>query len=165
MQQYLMGLFALALCCAVVEMLSPDGEGGGIARHIKLMSALCLLCVLLSPLVAWLRGGESLPDHLRDFWDGLTQDAEDTDRELLDRWEQESERLDITLAEQTVAEMLEARFALSSEDCRVSLILDDGDNITCVRVALSGRGVWCNTHEMQAYIEQTFGWESVIYIE
>lgn len=165
MQQYLMGLFALALCCAVVEMLSPDGEGGGIARHIKLMSALCLLCVLLSPVVTWLREGESLPDHLRDFWDGLTQDAEDTEQELLDRWEQESERLDIALAEETVAEMLETKFSLSSEDCRVSLTLDDGGNITCVRVALRGRGIWCNTHEMQAYIEQTFGWESVIYIE
>ena len=165
MKEYLMGLFVLGICCAVVEMLSPDGEGGGIARHIRLLSVLCLLCVLLAPVLTLLQSGESLPEYFRSLLDGWSEGAELGEEELAHRFQEETERLDIALAEQTVGEMLAEHFSLDATDCRVRLTVDESYRITQVRVALRGRAIWSNSHEIEAYIEQTFGCESVIYIE
>ena len=59
MTGYFWGLLAFALCCAAVELLTPSGEGGGVAGHIKWMSALCLLCVLITPIA------KAFPDGYR----------------------------------------------------------------------------------------------------
>lgn len=165
MRAYLMGLFALALCCATVEILSPAGESGGIARHIKLMSGLCLLCVLAVPVTALITDGDSLPERLRQWSEEWLARGEDADDELAKRWGEECQRLDLAVAAETVAEMLEERFSLASSDCRAELELDTEGNIRQIRVVLTGKAIWVNTHEMQDYMESTFGCESVIYIE
>ena len=53
MKEYIITLVGAALFCGFVEMLSPDGEGGGIKKHIKLLSSLCILCILIAPLVSF----------------------------------------------------------------------------------------------------------------
>lgn len=164
MKQYLMGLFVLAVCCAVVELLSPEGEGGGIARHIRLMSGLCLLCVALSPLAAWLESGETPFDALSSALDGwLSQSEEETSFEQ--RWKEQSEQLDLNMAGAMVEEMLEERFDLSASDCRVTLAVGRDGVLSEVRVALTGRAIWVNTKHLQDYIRQALGCESTVYIE
>lgn len=163
MQQYLMGLFTLALCCAVVELLAPAGEGGGIARHIKLMSALCLLCTLTAPLISLLQNSDAWSDLLEDWLEGWTETEENT-QQWQDRWQAESEALDITYAEQVVAEMICTKFALETKDVHLELVAD-GATVSEVRVALSGKAIWVDTHRIEAYIKETFGWQSTIYME
>lgn len=163
MQQYLMGLFTLALCCAVVELLAPAGEGGGIARHIKLMSALCLLCTLISPLISLLQNGGELARIWEDWFKGWTDTDENTEQ-WEDRWQEESEQLDITYAEQVVAEMICTKFGLEAENVQVELI-SDGTTVREARVALTGKAIWVDTHRMEAYIKDTFGWQGTIYME
>lgn len=165
MKEYLMGLFALGICCAVVEMLAPEGEGGGIARHIRLLSVVSLLCVVVSPVVALLQREDSLPEYGKALLDGWGESAEQVREDLEERFYLETERLDMALAEQTVAELLQERFSLSSEDCRVVLTVDEQSNVIGMRVALRGQGIWVNTHELTEYIKQTFGCECIIYIE
>lgn len=163
MTQYLMGLFTLALCCAVVELLAPAGEGGGIARHIKLMSALCLLCTLISPLISLLQDGGELPRIWEDWlaqWTDTDEDAE----EWKDRWQAESEELDIAYAQQMVADMIREEFGLEASSVRVELVVDV-ETVREARVALSGKAIWVDTHRMEAYVHDTFGWQSTVYIE
>lgn len=165
MRNYLMGLLVLALCCAVVELLSPAGEGNGIGKHVKLMSALCLLCVLTQPLTQLLREGATLPERLQGWVDGISPGDGESDEQYAERWEEECERLDVSLAAETVAELLETEFGLAAADCRVELILSESNTISKVRVALSGQAIWVNTHEMETYIERMLGCPSMIYIE
>jgi hypothetical protein len=165
MQQYLMGLFTLALCCAVVELLAPAGEGGGIARHIKLLSALCLLCTLISPLISLLQNGGELPK----IWEDWFKEWTDTDEEIKeweDRWQEESEGLDIAYAQLMVADMIREEFGLEASDVRVELLLDEEEgSVKEARVALTGKAIWVDTHRMEAYIKDTFGWQGTIYLE
>jgi hypothetical protein len=165
MQQYLMGLFTLALCCAVVELLAPAGEGGGIARHIKLLSALCLLCTLISPLISLLQNGGELPK----IWEDWFKEWTDTDEEIKeweDRWQEESEGLDIAYAQLLVADMIREEFGLEASDVRVELLLDEEEgSVKEARVALTGKAIWVDTHRMEAYIKDTFGWQGTIYLE
>ncbi len=69
MKDYLLTLIAASLVAVLVGILSPDGERGGIAKHMKLLTSLFLVCVLISPLQSGIEGlqrlmrGElSLPD-------------------------------------------------------------------------------------------------------
>ena len=163
MRQYLMGLFILALCCAVVELLAPAGEGGGIARHIKLMSALCLLCTLSVPLISLLQGSARWSEVVENWLAHWTDTEEDTEQ-WEDRWRAESEGLDIAYAEQAVAEMICAEFGLQSKDIQVELIVK-AQTVNEARVALSGRAIWVDPHRMEEYMKDTFGWQSTIYIK
>ena len=165
MTQYLMGLFVLGLCCAAVELLAPAGEGGGIGRHIKLMSALCLLCVLISPVTALLRDGESIKDRLQ-HWVSQWADEEQTTQDFENRWQTESEQLDVVYAEQLIAEMLRDEFAIAASDLGIEIVLSPSrDAIDQLRVALTGRAIWTDTHKMETYIHNTFGCDVTIYIE
>ena len=166
MREYIIGLLALAVCCAVVELLSPEGEGGGIARHIKLMTGLCLLCVLATPIVSLLRAGADLPARLEAALSDWLAIREEADRDFSDLFREEWEQLDLSLASQTVVGMLREKFDIADGDVSVEVLLDEEQTrISCVRVALSGRAIWQNTHEIEAFIGETLGCECIIYIE
>ena len=165
MTQYLMGLFVLGLCCAAVELLAPAGEGGTIGRHIKLMSALCLLCTLIAPVTTLLRDSAGIQDQLQD-WVSQWADEQQTTQDFENRWQTESEQLDVAYAEQLIAEMLRDNFAIAASDLGVEIILTPSrDAIDELRVALTGRAIWIDTHKMEAYIHDTFGCDATIYIE
>ena len=165
MQGYLMGLLGLAVCCAVVELLSPEGEGGGIARHIRLMSGLCLLCVAVTPLVSW--GGQvgSLPERLGEAGEEWIEESEDSGESFASRWQAQNEQLDLSIAAETLAEMIEQRFSLAASDCRVSLATDGAGALCEVRVAFSGRAIWVNAQEVKNWISELLGCECTVYIE
>ena len=166
MREYIIGLLALAVCCAVVELLSPEGEGGGIARHIKLMTGLCLLCVLATPIVSLLRAGADLPARLEAALSDWLAIREEADRDFSDLFREEWEQMDLSLASQTVVGMLREKFDIADGDVSVEVLLDEEQTrISCVRVALSGRAIWQNTHEIEAFIGETLGCECIIYIE
>ncbi|MBR2621305.1 MAG: stage III sporulation protein AF [Clostridia bacterium] len=166
MREYIIGLFALALCCAIVELLTPEGEGGGIARHIKLMTGLCLLCVLVTPLVSLVRMGADLPARLEEALSDWPAIKEQADQEFTDRWQEEYEQMDATLASQTIAHMLQERFSVASGDVSVEVRLDENQShIAQIRIALSGRAIWLNTHEIERFIVETFDCECIIYME
>lgn len=50
MNRYILTLLSASLAAAVVELLSPKGEGGRIVSHIRMIAGLFLLVVLLNPL-------------------------------------------------------------------------------------------------------------------
>ena len=165
MQQYLMSLFVLALCCAVVELLSPEGEGGGIARHIRLLSGLCLLLVALAPAASWAEQGRLPWEALSNALDEWTAQSEASGDIFKERWEAQSEQIDLTVAAETVAEMIEEHFSLAASDCRVMLETDGHGELLEVRVALTGRAIWVDARQIQTMIRDTLGCACTVYIE
>lgn len=163
MKQYLMGLFVLALCCSVVELLC---EQGALARHIKLMSALCLLCVLVAPISSLARQEIDLPELVGRLTEQWLREQQEAEQQYEDRWQTEGERLDVALAQEMIAQMLEQRFGLLAADCRVEITTDaSGTIIDHMGIMLSGQGIWTNAHEVQSYVKTTFGCEASVYIE
>jgi hypothetical protein len=165
MRQYLMSLFVLALCCAVVELLSPEGEGGGIARHIRLLSGLCLLLFALTPAMSWVEQGRSPLGALSDALDEWIAQSETSGDAFRERWEQQSEQIDLNVAAETVAEMIEERFSLAASDCRVTLKTDARNQLEEVCVALSGRAIWIDAQQIQAMVRETLGCACTVYVE
>ena len=55
MRAYVLSILAAALLAAIVERLTPKGEGDRIASHIRMVAGLFLLVTLLTPLTEGLR--------------------------------------------------------------------------------------------------------------
>ncbi|MBE6620620.1 MAG: hypothetical protein E7625_04580 [Ruminococcaceae bacterium] len=166
MNEYFMGLLALCVCICVVELLTPAGEGEGIARHLKLLCAICLLVTMISPLIRLLQGGESLPRRLDAWLSEWLEGNEEKKEEYGALWEERWEDMDVSYAEAAIASLLSQRFSVSDQEIRVKVTVnEDGTAIREVRVALSGKAIWINTHEMEDYIRNTLGSESSIFIE
>ena len=50
MKAYVITLIGVVLICGLAEMFSPDGEGGGIKKHVGLLGGLCVLCIAIQPI-------------------------------------------------------------------------------------------------------------------
>lgn len=53
MNEYILTALGVAFAAAAVTALAPEGKGGGLSRHIKLLTSLALLCTLISPLLSF----------------------------------------------------------------------------------------------------------------
>ena len=166
MRAYVIGLFALSVCCAVVELFSPEGEGGGMARHLKWISGVCLLCALWGPLAALLKGGGEIPARIFDATEEWLAGGEDASEGYDQLWQEEQQKLDLAYANEAIRELLCQHFDQSGEHISVHAETDEmGERLTHVRVALSGRAIWLDTHQLQGFIQDTFGCDSTVYLE
>ncbi len=166
MRGYVIGLFGLAVCCALVELFSPEGEGGGISRHVKMLSGVCLLLVLWTPLSALMRGGGDLPGRLANAIENWLREGEEQQEDFSQIWQGEQERLDLMYASEMIKELLIDQFEISGEDISVQVETDEaGERISLVCVALRGQAIWLDTHKMQSYLNEILQCESTIYLE
>ncbi len=167
MQAYVIGLFALSVCCAMVELFSPEGEGGGIAQHIKWLIGICLLCVLWVPLSALLQGGgNNLPGRISDAVEQWLSGGEEAQEQYDQLWQDQQQKLDLAYAGETIRQLLCEQFERSPGEISVQVQTDEqGERLTHLRVGLSGGAIWINTHQLQEFIQKTFGCESTVYLE
>ena len=164
MKEYLLTLVAAALTATLFGILSPDGERGGIAKHMRLLTSLFLVCVLIAPLGGALTGlralinGElSLPSVDQDSGDGY-RDLQDA---VLD---DASVNYFTDLLNETVAR----QFSIASDEVRCSVEwtrVDGRLDPVRVTVILSGRAIWQDPHAIEAFVEALLGCECVTAIE
>ena len=156
---YVYTLLVSALGLALVELVSPKGEGGKLAASIRMFAGLCLVAVLLSPiregirLLSSLRDGtlserveemipeEVLPDYGEVFGNTLT-----------DVTEQEVETWTLSL--------LSSIYGIPAEGCAVSALCvyeDETVTIMEVRIALMGKYALTDPHPIESAVTQTLG--------
>ncbi len=159
MSTYILTLLAASLAAAVIELLSPKGEGGRIASHVRLVAGLFLLVMLLEPLQEGLNllrsaaAGEltiRLPqasdihdtaDYGYAFWDTV----EAVSRGEVEAW---------------VTEILEAEFSIPPSDCVVEAVCErDGDGLVLreLRIGLRGKYMLKDPHPIEAYFSERLG--------
>jgi hypothetical protein len=82
MKEYIISLITAALLASLIGLLSPQGEGGGLSRHLRLLTSLFLLCVLLSPAVDLLLSLKNDPLGGALFPDGVPSQKEEYQQSL-----------------------------------------------------------------------------------
>ncbi len=159
MTTYVYTLLASALGLALVELVSPKGEGGKLAASIRMLAGLCLVAVLLSPL----REGVRLLSSFRDGTlserveemipeDALPDYGEVFGNTLTAVTEQEVEAWTLSL--------LSSVYGIPAEGCAVSALCtyeDETVTITEVRIALMGKYALTDPHPIESAVTQTLG--------
>ncbi len=168
MKEYILSVICVSIIGSVVSMLTPEGEGGGLGRHTKLIFGLCLIIVSLYPIknvILYLdeldiktQVGESSPDNeeLESIFDSSYNASE-------------AENL-----KSGIINILCRRFEMDMSECRVDLTFRDvpasGTEIGTKRelerifITLYGSAIWKDTGEIEDYFTSIFKCEVVTAI-
>ena len=164
MKNYFLTLIAASLVAVLVGILSPDGERVGIAKHMKLLTSLFLVCVLINPLQSGIVGlqklmnGElSLPEL-----DGSGQE------DHLQQMEDVLNGASVNYFCDMLTETIEGQFSIEKGSVRCLVEWEQtGETLTPGRVTviLSGKAIWKDPREIEAFVSELLGCECVTAIE
>lgn len=159
MKSYLYALILVSLAAAIAGILSPEGEKGGILKHIRLLSSLLLICILILPIQSGisylfaLQGGDiPLPD-----W----TDIPEGDREELQN------QLDLVSKDyfaKTLTARLENQFSIASGEVRC-MVKWESEKPILVTVVLSGKAIWKDPDAIEAFVSGLVGCDCQTAIE
>ena len=156
MKEYVVSVLTATLIAAVTEKLSPAGEGGRMAAHVRFVTALFLIVSLLSPLTAAVEYVRNLPgDGGISEW--LTPSANPDYSQAF-----ESTLISVSREEGMawVVNILNSRFGIPPECCEVWVeCVSDGETVGFqeVRISLKGDCILENPHPIEAYVSESLG--------
>ena len=162
MKEYILTLVGVAVICGVVEMMSlSEGE---IKNYLKLIGALCVLCVAISPI-------GTLLSTIRDG--GMKEIFDKSEREVLK--EQYAEVYLDSLGEEISEDIEERveillceRFDIDENDIDVAVFLDTAENdvkVSECRVILYPKAISKDPHKISDYIYDLLECECEIIYE
>ena len=159
MQTYLLSLLGGALAAALVGILAPEGA----SRHIRLVSSLFLICVLVAPLPKAIGSVSSWFEELEEAADAGESGGGDYAAQL----EAAMESASRSYFAQSLTQMLEQRFSIPTGEIRCTVRWQQGEELRPERVTLvlSGSAIWKNPAEMEKFVTGLLGCECVTAIE
>ena len=151
MKGYLITVATGALLVTMVNLLSPQGERGGIARFVRLFTSLLLICIIASPLSGAAQALEQLFQFDFSFGEEQQEEYDSQMQELLDSASKDYVR-------QMLTKQLEERFSITAGQVEVRLEWKDGESKpTRATVILKDAAIWKNPRELQAFVEELLG--------
>lgn len=159
MQTYLLSLLGGALAAALVGILAPEGA----SRHIRLVSSLFLICVLVAPLPKAIGSVSSWFEELEEAADAGESGGGDYAAQL----EAAMESASRSYFAQSLTQMLEQRFSIPAGEIRCTVRWQQDEELRPERVTLvlSGSAIWKNPAEMEEFVTGLLGCECVTAIE
>ena len=166
MTTYLTTLITASLTVSLVTLLSPDGERAGIAKHMRLLTGLFLICVLISPLFHIIEGLCNSEGGAMQI-PGIEQDQppKESYQEQLD---QAMSQASTSYFTQMLTQMIESQFAISEGNIRCTVEWDRSEETPIPRrvtVVLSGKAIWKDPRQIEAFVTNLIGCECVSAIE
>ena len=164
MTTYFLSLLTAMLVSALVGILAPGGENSGVKKHLRLLTALFLVCVLTAPLTEviqrirqWSEGELSLPG-LEDV------PSADYGEQMNDAMSSASK----TYVTQMLTQTLESEFAVTSGEMECVILWDEdadgGITPRRVTVVLSGRAIWKDPAPIRQFVTALLECECVVAI-
>lgn len=154
MNAYIFTILAASVVAAIIELMTPKGEGGRLASHVRMIAGLFLLVALLGPLregILFLKSAAegNLTDRLVSITPDVSPDAyEDAFRDTLAGIGKEE-------TEAWVVSALHAVFGIPSTDCTVEAVCEaEGYDLALreIRISLRGDCALKNPHPIEEYI-------------
>jgi hypothetical protein len=163
MEAYIISLIATTMIASLVGILTPKGDGG-IAKHLRPLIALFLVCVLISPVKeAIQRIAEFANGNWESIWEN--ESIEESYREELNESLQGTSK-DYFL--QMLVQTLEREFSLENGTVRCRVEWNEGEadlRPTHVTVVLSGTSIWKDPHAIEAYVTDLLDCACAVAIE
>ncbi len=160
-EAYIISLFVTALVATLAGILAPSGEGGGIARHLRLVAALAVVCVLISPTLILVEG---LRNAMNGEWESDTSSKEEIYEEMQGAMQAASKQYFVQMLSETLAK----EFDIAEDDLRCHVVWQgDGEEMRPERVTvvLSGKAIWKDPSRIENFVSALLGCECVTAIE
>jgi len=159
MKAYVLSVVGASLAAALVILLSPDGKGGGIGKHIKLLTSIALLCVIVDPFLSFV---SSLSDENFDrVKNDILEDLPEGDPYENIFYESLS-KMSAGELERELKARISDKFAIDKEDLDVKAeytLSENSVSFKRITVILSGGAIFKSPYDIEAYVKELTGIE------
>ena len=145
----ILSLFGICLLAGVCEILLPP-EANAARRAIRTLTALVVLLLILAPIADFLQNSDGL--SFEEF-SSEASGQEDFEEIFANALATQCE-LDL---EAGVAQLLQAEFGVSPDDCSVDARLDTDGNISYIRIRLVGKALLLDPTVIQSALAARLG--------
>lgn len=157
---YVISVIAVSVVGALVSALSPEGEGGGLAKNVRLACGAVMIAACIAPISALLgflseldMGDLEPPSDKSEeyesiFMDGIT----------------DAERANL---EDGIRAVLSREFGIDESECRVDVTLICSGKemrLTRIFITLYGSAVWSDTGAIEKYLGELLECEIITAI-
>ena len=163
-KSYLLTVIGASLLAALISILAPKGKGDGLSKHMRLLTSLFLICVMISPikglaetLTGWIGGEITFP------WE--ENEDEENYREQMEGALQSASKEYFT---NQLTETVKAYFSMEDGSVRCQIKWESSqENLRPARVTviLSGASIWKNPEEIEAFVHELLHCECITAIE
>ena len=161
MKQYVISMIIVSLVGSIVSVLAPDGEGGGLSRHVRLAAGVCIILVCFAPTVQAI-------EWLRDLdIDSVLPNVDESADEYESIFDSTYSEAEIDNLCEGIKKVVSERWGLDPLSFKVSVKLDgEGESRRLSRVTLTlyGSAIWADTGEIEAYLGSLLGCEIITVI-
>ena len=155
---YVISVVAVGAICALVTLMSPEGELG---KQVKVVVGIVLISMSISPLISLVRGLQGLDIS------SLVPEYEEEKAEYESIFYEGFLAAEEKNAKDGIAVMICDRFGIERSDLSVSLrVCGDGGvrRIERIFITLYGSAVWKDTEEIERYLGELFSCEVITAI-
>ena len=158
MRGYILSIICISVIGSVISMLSPDGEGGGISKHIKLIFGLCVVIVCINPI-------NDIVNYINELdFDSIIERPESESEKYSEIFDGAYESAETDNLKNGIKQILSDRFDIDGSECKVSVTLTENRALSRVVITLYGGAVWKNTNEIEDYLKNLLGCEIISVI-
>ncbi|MBO5845829.1 MAG: hypothetical protein J6Q77_04205 [Clostridia bacterium] len=152
MSKYIITLISLSVFSGVIHMLVPESSGDRLRGQIKLVTALCVLCIAIAPLAGLLKdiGGSDF-----DFFSKYT-DKEDLEMQYEDIFKDSVGRYTAQDVARRSEELVCEKFGLDEEDLSIRASVSELEgrlSVDSATVMLYSGAIMTDPREIAEYLE------------
>ena len=159
MKAYILSVVGASLAAALIILLTPDGKGGGILKHVKLLTSLALLCVIINPFLSFVK---SLSEtNFDNFKDEILKDVNESDPYESILYESLS-KMSADELKKELKNRISENFGIDVGNLEVNAEYTIEENTVSfkrITVILSGGAIFKNPYDIEAYVKELTGIE------
>ncbi len=157
-----MSVLAVSIIGSLVSMLSPEGEGGGMIKNVKLVLGICVALVCIYPIKELVNDISAL-----DIGSIVELPEQESDK-YGDIFESSYSSAEAENLKSGIKQLLSDKFGIDSLECSVSVRLSDKNGerreLESISVTLYGSAIFKNTDEIERCLESIFNCEIITVI-
>ena len=158
MGEYIKGIVVSAAVFGLLGRLIPWEKTG---RDVKLLTSLCLLCLLIKPVGAAISAVPELFSQMSE----IAEEGEASREKYQGILEGEIQKTVQQQLKDAVAEELKARFGISNCEVGVALTREEGElKVDRLVVTLMGKDIFKNPHEIEDHFQALFSCPCIVVI-
>ena len=160
MKNYVITIIIIGVIGSLVSLLAPEGEGGGLKKHVGLAIGLCVILCFSSPIISLIQSIGEFDAH------ALVPDIDEVDREEYESiFEAGFSAVEIQNLRDGIAKILDERFGIDASESSVTLNVSTDSSgkrvLDRIFICLYGSAVWKDTGEIERYLTSLFGCEVI----
>lgn len=156
MKIYIISIVAVSLFASALILLAPEGKNGGISKHLRLLTSLCILAIISEPLISFSKN--ILSSNAKDMTHLLTDGLTETDSESV--FFESISDYSASQLDRQLTRLICEKFSFDDSDVSVTssyVSTDEGISFSSVTVRLSGLAIFKDPRDVEGFVTALTG--------